>query len=281
MVRTRPIALLLVILTACTTLAGRGFVGQLRLGRIAFPNSGAPEAQNDFLRGVAALHSFWYDEAVEAFQAALAADPDFAMAWWGIAMTCHRPFLPGSDDARGREALARIRNVDALTPRERGFIEALRVLLAGGPTSPSDYAVAMRKLHREYPDDLEGAAFYALSLLGHQWGEDGNLARHEAAGAVALDVFRRNPGHPGAAHYITHSFDFPTLAERALPAARHYATIAPTRRTPCTCPRIFSSNSGCGTRWPHPTTRHGAPRRRGCNAGGLVRTTATITTFIG
>ena len=194
-----------------------------------FPASGLPAAQPHFVRGVAALHSFWYDEALEAFQTTLRLDPDFAMAWWGVAMTFNRPFIPGSDDEAGRRALANIRDTSRITARERAYIEALRGWYADGTPEARAraYAVAMRKVHRDYPDDLEAAAFYALSLLGHAWPDEDVRSRHLAAGVVAGDVYRRNPHHPGAAHYLIHSYDDPELASRALEAARHYASIAP------------------------------------------------------
>lgn len=200
-----------------------------RLGRVEFPTSGLPAAQPHFIRGVAALHSFWYEEALESFQAALRIDPDFAMAWWGVAMTHHRPFIPGSDDEAGRQALARIHETPALTARERAYIGALRAWYGDGtPAARAQaYAVAMRDLQRAYPDDLEAAAFHALSLLGHGWPDENVIARHTAAAAIASDVARRNPDHPGAVHYLIHSYDEPELADRGLEAARHYARIAP------------------------------------------------------
>ena len=194
-----------------------------------FPTSGLPAAQPHFIRGVAALHSFWYEEALESFQAALRLDPAFAMAWWGVAMTYHRPFIPGSDDEAGRRALAQIRETPALTARERAYIGALRACYGDGtPAARAQaYAVAMRELQRAYPDDLEAAAFHALSLLGRGWPDENVIARHTAAAAIASDVARRNPNHPGAVHYLIHSYDEPELADRGLEAARHYAKIAP------------------------------------------------------
>lgn len=203
--------------------------GPLRLGIVEFPASGRPAAQPHFLRGVAALHSFWYEEALEAFQTALGIDANFAMAWWGVAMAYHRPFVPGSDDEAGRRALAHIRDTTVLTARERDYIQALRAWYGSGTAAARarSYAVAMGKVRSAHPDDLEAAAFYALSLLGQAWADEEDLSRQNAAGAVAEEVYRRNPNHPGAAHYIIHSYDSPALASRALPAARHYAGIAP------------------------------------------------------
>lgn len=203
--------------------------GDLRLGAVDFASSGHPDAQPHFRRGVAALHSFWYPEALAAFQAALAVDPGFSMAWWGVAMCYNRPYLAGSNDEAGRRALARIRDAAALTPRERAFIEALRAFSAEGTPAARTvaYAAAMEKVYLAYPDDFEAAAFFSLSLLGYRWSSEEDLSRQERAGTIVTDLYRRNPNHPGAAHYIIHSFDEPTLAGRALTAARHYAVIAP------------------------------------------------------
>ena len=201
----------------------------LRLGRVEFPTSGLPAAQPHFLRGVAALHSFWYEEAMESFQTALRLDPGFAMAWWGVAMTYRRPFVPGTDVEAGRRALAQIRAPMALTARERAYVEALRAWYAG--ETPAEraqaHAVAMREVHRAYPDDQDAAAFHALSLLGQDWPDENTLARHRAAGEIVAAVYRQNPQHPGAAHYHIHSYDDPELATQGLVAARHYAAIAP------------------------------------------------------
>jgi len=200
-----------------------------RLGTVDFPTSGRPEAQPHFLRGMAALHSFWYPEALSAFQAALTTDPQFAMAWWGVAMCYNRPYLAGSDDAAGRQALANIRDPSTLTPRERAYIEALRIFYKNGTSAERTvgYAAAMGKLAAAYPDDLEATALYSLSLLGYRWSDEEGFERQEKAGALAQEVYQRNPQHPGAAHYVIHSYDAPELAARALGAARHYAEIAP------------------------------------------------------
>src|SRR5262245_6725952 len=200
-----------------------------QLGKIDFPNSGSREAQGDFLRGVAALHSFWYEEAVEAFQAATKIDPGFAMGYWGEAMTYNHPIWLQQDTEAGRKALARITDTSKLTAREKAPIAAPRVLYADGDKLARDlaYAAAMEKVYRDYPDDLEVAAFYSLALLGTVRPGDKGFQRQMKAGAIALEVYQRNPNHPGAAHYVIHSFDDPEHAILALPAARRYAEIAP------------------------------------------------------
>lgn len=200
-----------------------------QLGRVVFPNFGSSQAQDEFLRGLAALHSFWYEEALEAFQNAAKADPGFALANWGEAMTYNHPIWMQQDYEAGRKALAKIPADAKLTPREKAFIEAARVLYGTGDKLARDlaYAAAMEKLYRDYPDDLETAAFYSLSLLGTVRPGEKGFQRQMKAGAIALEVYQKNPNHPGAAHYIIHAFDDPEHAILALPAARRYAEIAP------------------------------------------------------
>jgi tetratricopeptide (TPR) repeat protein len=202
---------------------------QAQLGRVTFPNSGAPQAQDSFLKGVAALHSFWYEEALEYFQAATKADPNFALAYWGEAMTYTHPLWAQQEVEPARQALAKIKDTSPLTPRERDFIAAARLLYGTGDKLQRDlaYAAAMEKMYRTYPDDLESAAFYSLALLGTVRPGDKGFQRQMKAGAIALEVYQKNPQHPGAAHYVIHSFDDPEHAILALPAARLYADIAP------------------------------------------------------
>jgi tetratricopeptide (TPR) repeat protein len=200
-----------------------------QLGSIDFPTSGSPQAQAAFLRGVAAMHSFWYEEALEAFQESTKIDPDFAMGYWGEAMTYNHPIWLQQDAEPARKALAKIKDVSRLTPRERAFIEAARILYGEGDKLARDlaYAAAMEKMHREFPDDLEVATFYSLSLLGTVRPGDKGFVRQMKAGAVALEVYQKNPNHPGAAHFVIHAFDDPEHAVLALPAAFRYARIAP------------------------------------------------------
>lgn len=209
--------------------AGSAAAQEASLGRIEFPTSGKPEAQAHFLRGVAALHSFWFEEALEAFRASTQADPSFAMGYWGEAMAHNHPLWAEQDTEAARAVLAKIPDTSTLTVRERGYIEAVRVLYGEGDKAARDtaFAAAMEKLYRDYPGDLEAASFYSLSLLGSVRPENKGFRKQVRAGAIALDVFAKNPQHPGAAHYIIHAFDDPEHAILALPAAYRYAAIAP------------------------------------------------------
>ena len=210
------------------SLPGMGAAGS-QLGTLEFPTSGSDAAQTHFLRGVAAMHSFEYEEALESFRAATALESGFAMGYWGEAMTHNHPVWDEQDLKAGRAALARFRNGMKVTPRERGYLDAVGRLYGQGdkPARDKAYAAAMERLYVSYPDDLEAACFYALALLGvAEHGDDAGRLRIRA-GALTLEVFRRNPDHPCAAHYTIHAFDDPDHAILALPAARRYAQIAP------------------------------------------------------
>ena len=204
------------------------------LGSLSFPNSGAPAAQHDFLRGVLLLHSFEYGYAAEAFLKAQEIDPDFAMAYWGEAMTYTHPVWSQKDAAAASEALARYaptpeaRAAKAPTDRERAYLAAVDVLYGHGEKAALDtlYSVEMGKLASAYPDDLEAQTFYALSLLGLSQGNR-DVPTYIEAGAIALAAFQQNPDHPGGAHYTIHSFDDPTHAILAMESARAYGSIAP------------------------------------------------------
>ena len=220
--------LLALLLVAAASSAAHAQASQL--GRVDFPTSTrSREAQEHFIRGVAALHSFWYEEALEEFRAAARLDPDFALAHWGEAMAHNHPLWAEQDTELARRALERIKDTSRLTPRERGLVEAVRLLYGEGDKLARDqaYAAAMERLHREHPSDLEIASFYSLALLGTVRQGDRGFTRQMKAGAIALWVYEKNPEHPGAAHYIIHSFDDPEHAILALPAAYRYAQIAP------------------------------------------------------
>ncbi len=202
------------------------------LGRVEFANSGAAAAQEPFLTGVLLLHSFEYERAAQAFRHAQEIDPDFALAYWGEAMTYNHPVWNQQDRAAARVALDRFppekRLATTLDFRERMYLDAIEILYGEGSKERRDtlYAEAMERLVDQYPDDAEAKAFYALALLGLSQGER-NVPTYMRAAAVALEVFDRNPLHPGAAHYVIHSFDDPTHAPLGLTAARAYAKIAP------------------------------------------------------
>src|SRR5688572_5827039 len=217
---------LAVCLLIITTTA---FAQTSELGKVEFPTSGSPQAQAHFLRGLAALHSFWYEEALEAFRESTKVEPDFMMGYWGEAMAHNHPLWSEQDTPAARAVIAKIKETPKLTSRERAYLDAIKSLYTEGEKTARDaaYSAAMEKIYRAYPDDLDAAAFYSLSLLGMMRMEEKSYRLQARAGAIALEVYQKNPNHPGAAHYIIHAFDDPDHAILALPAARRYASIAP------------------------------------------------------
>ena len=200
-----------------------------KLGKVEFPTSGSKEAQQHFIRGVAALHSFWYTEAIDSFQKSTKADPNFAMGYWGEAMAHNAPLWERQDSKSAKAALSKISDLSELTQREQDYIQAVQLLYGEGekPTRDKAYSNAMREVYIKYPNDLEAACFYSLSLLGVARNAENKLRLQVEAGAIALDVFQQNPSHPCASHYAIHAFDSPDLARLALPSAQRYAKIAP------------------------------------------------------
>ncbi len=205
-----------------------------RLGTITFPTSGPAAAQDAFVRGVLFLHSFEYESAATAFREAQRLAPRFAMAYWGEAMTYTHPVWNEQDLGKARDALGRLaptrtaRLAAAGTPRERLYLDAVEVLYGEGskPRRDTLYAAAVERLVEAFPDDDEAQAFHALALLGLNQGVR-DVPTYMRAGAIAQDLLRRNPDHPGAAHYTIHAFDDPIHAPLGLRAARLYARIAP------------------------------------------------------
>src|SRR5690349_920691 len=226
----RRFALMVVV---CAGLVVATPQAQDELGRIDFPTSGAPAAQPAFLKGVLLLHSFEYDDAKEAFQQAQKAAPDFAMAYWGEAMTYNHPLWSQTAPDPAREALGKLaatreqRLAKAGNDKERDWLRAVEALYGEGEKPARDlaYAAEMRRMNDKYPDDLEVKAFYALALLGSSQGRD--VGTYMKAAALVEDVVRVNPQHPGAIHYLIHAYDDPAHAPLGLRYAEAYAKIAP------------------------------------------------------
>lgn len=206
------------------------------LGTVSFATSCSPAAQGQFNRATAWLHSFEYEESEKAYRETAAADPRCAMAQWGVAMSNLHPVWAAptpAELARGTEAVARARALGGATPRERDYIAAIGTFYDGADRLPHltrllAYLEAMKGLHARYPDDREGGIFYALALIAAgMTDQDASFAREREAAAILNRALAAAPDHPGVAHYLIHSFDYPSLAHLALPAARSYAGIAP------------------------------------------------------
>ena len=204
-----------------------------KLGTVHFPISCSPASQAAFERGVAYLHSFWYEEAEKQFQAAQTADSTCAMAHWGIAMSHFHQIWDRADEKVVAEGAAELNLAQPIkTDRERRYIAALQAFYntdksLGHVTRAQAYSAKMRELYAAYPNDTEAGAFYALSLLASEKPGDADLQNNRTALAVLQPLFAKYPDHPGLAHYIIHTCDTPSLAPQALAAAREYAKIAP------------------------------------------------------
>jgi tetratricopeptide (TPR) repeat protein len=225
--------------------------GDLRgVGKVTFPITCAPDVQPDFARGVALLHSFFYEEARRVFTSVAERDPKCAMAQWGIAMTWWHPIWtpPTPDEMRaGKAAIEKTMSMKAVTDRERGFITALNTYYntpdsssaapvgqsCHGPVGHRDrvvaYEKAMRQLRDKYPKDFEVQTFYAFAVLGVGYAtpNDTTLSKQLEAAGILEKLWKQDANHPGVVHYLIHSYDYPQFAQRGLAAAQLYDDIAP------------------------------------------------------
>ncbi len=207
--------------------------GTVDLGEISFPTSGPAEAQKHFIKGVLLLHSFEYGRARAAFLEASGIAPEFALSYWGEAMTYDHPIWPENDRPGALSALAKLgatpaeRRAKAATEREKMYLDAVERLYGQGDGSAraAAYSAAMAELTRRFPDDLEAKAFYSLSLLGLT-RTTRNTENYMRAAAVAEAIYEKNPKHPGAIHYLIHAYDDPVHAPLGLRAARIYGSVA-------------------------------------------------------
>jgi tetratricopeptide (TPR) repeat protein len=202
------------------------------LGVVRFPISCSSALQKSFERGVSLLHSFWYEEARKEFESITRQDPHCDMAYWGIAMSYWPQLMNWPDENEMQAARDSLAKVGARgSRRERAYVRAIALFYdTAGPPDPSAradaYSDAMNRLYHHYPKDHEAAAFYALSLLASEPENEKSLAHRRKAADVLERLFSEVPDHPGAAHYLIHTYDQPQLARLGLPAARKYAIIA-------------------------------------------------------
>jgi hypothetical protein len=208
-----------------------------RLGTVHFETSCQPAVTAAFDRAVALLHSFWFGAATDAFKGVAATDPNCAMAWWGVAMShWGNPFgsyrSPAAVTA-GREAWMKATATMAkASPREQAYIAAVGELYKEDPnvdqrTRFTAYERAMAAVQSSWPDDSEAKLFYVLALNQSASPADKTYKNQLAAADLLEKLAPGLPDHPGIAHYLIHSYDYPALAARGLDAARRYAKIAP------------------------------------------------------
>ena len=205
---------------------------EAQLGTVHFPISCASSVQKPFERGVALLHSFWYEEAEKQFLDIVKDDPQCAMAHWGVAMSLWHQLWNNPDAkvvARGlSEVKAAGKSGKKASPQEKAYVAAIKAFYGGSEKrSYKDrakaYSGAMKNAYQSFPEDHEAAAFYALSLLAF----DETMEHRKEAAAILEKLFAIEPDHPGVAHYLIHSYDTPSMAELGIPAARRYAQVAP------------------------------------------------------
>jgi tetratricopeptide (TPR) repeat protein len=209
------------------------------VGAVKFVNSCAAAVQPAISRGLALLHSFWYEEADREFRGVATTDPTCAIGWWGVAMAQWQPLweVRGPSRAaleRGREALEKGQALAGGSARERDYLAALKHFYTEVGTRDHvervlSYEQAMERLHATYSSDSEATVLYAFALLSSALSlpPDKTYARQRKAGELLQPVFRAEPDHPGVAHYLIHAYDYPALARGGLEAARRYASLAP------------------------------------------------------
>jgi hypothetical protein len=209
-----------------------------KLGKVHFPVSCSPAAQQQFDCAVAMLHSFWVSPAANAFAEVAKSDPECAMAYWGIAVNRRANPLAGAPDAAalkdGWEAVEKAKSIGPKTERERDYVAAIGNYYKDWEkldhqTRVLAYEKSMEQVYVRYPEDSEAAVFYALALdeAVTVVPADKNFTRQLKAAAILEKVLAAQPEHPGALHYLIHTYDFPPLADRGLLVARSYGEVAP------------------------------------------------------
>src|SRR5918992_1599592 len=209
-------------------------LGNEKLGKVLFKTSCTPQAQKEFERALGMLHSFWFPETVKAFSAIPQTDPSCAIAYWGIAVSTRpNPLVSPFDAAalkRGLEAVEKGKAIGAKTQRERDWLAAIEAFYkdhgkVDQDTRAKNYEKAMEALVQKYPDDVEAKIFYALAL--NETFDHRSMEPLLKAINILEPLDKKYPDHPGITHYLIHSYDFPPLAKKGVPAANKYAKIAP------------------------------------------------------
>jgi tetratricopeptide (TPR) repeat protein len=209
--------------------------GDAKLGSVAFEITGKKNIKEDFNLAVKLLHSFEYDDAEKVFAKVIDEDPECAMAYWGVAMAnFHALWTPPSESEliKGSKAVEIAKAIENKTEKEADYINAIASFYTDWNkldhrTRCNRFERSMENLYTKYPTDKEAAIFYALSLNASADPADKNFIKQKKAGSILTALYPGEPDHPGIVHYIIHTYDSPELAELALPAARKYASIAP------------------------------------------------------
>jgi tetratricopeptide (TPR) repeat protein len=210
--------------------------GRHDLGVVNFPVSCSPQAQSAFNHAVALLHHMTYAQAREAFQHVEMIDPRCAMAYWGEAMTLFQPLWPTRPGPaalqQGWTAVEKAKSLQPPTQREQMFIAAAEAFFRD-PAS-KDYWLriqrweeAMQKVYAAFPDDPEAGAFYALAHLATTPSDRITRDHADRAAEILLRIYRKNPNHPGAMHYLVHANDVPGRERELMEITRKYDRVAP------------------------------------------------------
>jgi Tfp pilus assembly protein PilF len=235
MIRTRLTIIAVVAMAGAFGQSAEAAAPPQDLGKVHFETSCKPDAQQNFDQAMLYQHSFWYRASQKSFEDALKADPECAIAYWGIALSLlYNPHVapPAKNLAEGAAALAKGKALSAKTPRERDYIEALDAMYADYDKVDHRarvlaYLKAMEQLAQRYPNDDEAQIHYALALNVGASPADKTYANQLKGAAILEKIWARQPEHPGIAHYLIHLYDTPALAEKGLAAARRYAKVAP------------------------------------------------------
>ncbi len=205
-----------------------------QLGKVHFETSCTPAAQKLFDRAMLYQHSFWYRASQRTFEEVLKTDPNCAMAYWGIALSLlynpHAP-PPPANLPIGLDAVQKGKALGVKTEREREYIDAIGVMYVDHDkvdhrTRVQNYLKAMEQVAQRYPKDDEAQIAYAITLNVAASPTDKTYANQLKGAALLEPIFKRQPLHPGVAHYLIHLYDYPAIAEKGLEAAKRYAKIA-------------------------------------------------------
>jgi tetratricopeptide (TPR) repeat protein len=229
-------AALTVVLSAAPAAFAQEHQHHEEVGAVTFPVSCSAEAQARMNRAVAMLHSFWFPEARQTFESVVQADSGCGIAYWGVAMTHFgNPMASGSGapgQAAGWAAAQKAASIGGRSDRDRAYIEAAAALFQDHATVANRarmvrYEAALKRIVDRFPEDTEAQIFHAIFRVANAPPTDLTFAQQKDAAALLTGLYRKQPKHPGLAHYIIHAFDSPPLASLALDAARQYAEIAP------------------------------------------------------
>lgn len=233
-----PICMALASAALCTLGPATAHEGGDKLGTVHFKVSCNAEAQREFDLAMAYYHSFAWEQIKPPLERALAADPTCGMAYWARALAAlDNPFVwPGNVSpktlADGVGWIDQARQAGLASQRERDYVDALALFFADADklnhrTRAKALESGLEQVAARYPEDSEATILYSLVLSANFDPADKQYSNQLRAAKLLEPIFEKQPEHPGAAHYLIHSYDYPPLAQQGLPAAQRYSKIAP------------------------------------------------------